>query len=467
MEPLYGEPNRPCWEVHALYEHTVPEALRAQYEPDGPTLGCASFYTTKKITHKESGAEHVVRMIDPHALERSEDGFAIKERLIRELARGDYKVSVQIPTALEDITRSARISAALETLGQVGVAQAMAMQERYEGLVVSTDSKSIPQKYHSAVWYHYGPEFSIMECMPGEVFNKLPIKSPKQKQVKHDIALADVTVELFMIFSGLDDPDRHGRNKRNKVTRDAILNGQFDHGAVHAVVHHADGRVAVAAEMKEALANGGTVEIPVPNSLQKQLMAKAMVKTISQFIQGEPLTNALHSEVTRLREEGHDTAHLVRVERALLKLQDSIRCLDMEKDPARILTGLLYSSDTRIQEGLREFRQYLDAELVTQLGPQGPLAVETYLRMVENPVSITITAQNYTPPMPIWHDMPLNRRLSSLVTPEDLIQFTPPTAPSTAPASPDSTVQKDGTTTAAQYAMLRQLPARQRGAEIQ
>ena len=317
MEPLKGKQSVSRAQAWALYEHTVPEAIRVQNPRLGPVLESASFFTAV-----DAGNE-VFTFLTPRALVRAEDGFSIMESFVAELRKADDSFS-QIAPAVAEMVHSARTSAILETNGRVGAAQADSMRARYNGLTVTIGTRAFP--FATAAWSDHGPEFRRMQKMKGPTFNDIPSNTPEETQHKQQVAKAIVYVELRNILSGnAFCVDRHGRNIR--VDGSAV--GHFDHGAVHAVVRDNKGNEVHPLQAEQALVSGGTAEIPGASHTEKLHLAEALHSAYTNLSGGQPLAVVMHNEIEKARiATGASPEYLIRVERALLALNDCFKCLN-------------------------------------------------------------------------------------------------------------------------------------------
>jgi hypothetical protein len=332
MEPLKGKLDMPRWQMWALYERTVPEALRKQNAHLGKVLGSASFFTAV------DAGDSVFVMQTPYAKERADDGFAIMQKFVAELKTGKYHIGATMPDSIADMISSARISAGMETNGHVGAEQAKAMAKIYNGASVGVNGGK-KHTFETAAWTNYGDEFRQMKKMDGELFNAVPYETAADKKAKHDAAKAQLALEMYNILSGKPfDPDRHGQNFRIKGTH----MGLFDHGAVHAVVKDRQGRVVTADNVDVAIAGGGSIDIPAANEAERKLLGNALIASFKSLKDDVPLANVLHTQIERVRqEEGVSPDYLIRVERALLALNDSYKYLDKSgTDILDIFAGL-------------------------------------------------------------------------------------------------------------------------------
>ncbi len=331
MEPLKGKQDMPRWQMWALYEKTVPEALRKKHPHLGKVLGSASFFTAV------DAGDSVFVMQAPYAKERADDGFSIMQKFVAELKTGKYDIGATMPDSIADMIASARISAGMETNGHVGAEQAKAMASVYNGASVNVNA--VPHTFETAIWTNYGDEFRQMKKMDGEVFNAVAYETDADKQAKHHAAKAQMALELYNILSGKPfDPDRHGQNFRLKGTH----MGLFDHGAVHAVVKDKAGKAVGPDEVDAAIAAGGTIEIPAASAEDRKLLATALIASFKSLKDGTPLANVLHTQIEQAKKaKGSSPDYLIRVERGLLALNDSYKYLDKEgKDLIDIFAGL-------------------------------------------------------------------------------------------------------------------------------
>ena len=331
MEPLKGKRSVSRPEAWALYEGTVPEEIRRQNPRLGAVLESASFFTAI------DAGDDVFTVLTPNALPRAEDGFSIMQSFVAELRKADDQFS-PIAQPVSEMVRSARISAILETSGRVGSAQIEAMYKSYHGTVVNIGGQQYPVS--TAIWRDHGPEFRRMQKMKGPTFNDLPSETPEEILHKRKVAKAILYVELRNILSGgAFCVDRHGRNIR--VDGNSI--GHFDHGAVHAVVRDKAGREVDPLLADETLENGGSVEICTASEAELLQLAGALYSSYEQLSKGTPLAVVMHAEIEKARAQtGNTPDYLIRVERALLALNDCFRCLDSEGHDIKDILGSLY-----------------------------------------------------------------------------------------------------------------------------
>jgi hypothetical protein len=311
--------------------------------------------------------------------------------------------------AVSEMVQSSRTSAALETNGMVGAAQSDAMRSRYQGLVVHMGDQSYPVS--TAAWRDHGPEFRRMKKMKGPTFNDLPTRTDEERLHKRNIAKAILYVELRNILSG--DPfcvDRHGRNIR--INNNAI--GHFDHGAVHAVVRDTDGHQVNPIDADKALRAGGTVEIPGASKEELLQLAEALYSSFQQLAAHAPLAVVIHNEIAKAREASGETPeYLIRVERALLALNDCFKCLDQEGQDIKDLLGSLYLNNEVHPTICAELEKKIAKEKVggllgrfVKISSRVRTEVGTMIREKIH------TSVHTTESMPAshWHDHPKNTR---------------------------------------------------------
>ena len=333
MEPLKGKQSVSRHEAWALYEHSVPEDIRLLNPRLGPVLESASFFTAVVAGNQ------VFTFLTPNALVRAEDGFSIMESFVAELRKADDSFS-QIAPAVAEMVHSARTSAILETNGRVGAAQADVMRARYNNLTVTIGKEQFP--FSTAAWSDHGPEFRRMQKMAGPTLNDLPSTTAEETLHKRQVAKAIVYVELRNILSGnAFCVDRHGRN----IRVDGSSVGHFDHGAVHAVVRDKKGNAVHPLDAEQALVGGGSVEVPGATHTEKLQLAEALHSAYTQLNGGQPLAVVMHTEIEKARAAtGATPDYLIRVERALLAMNDCFKCLDGQ-DMKDILGSLYLNGD--------------------------------------------------------------------------------------------------------------------------
>ena len=411
MEPLKGKNSITRAEAWALYEHTVPEEIRLQNPRLGKVLESASFFTAV------DAGDEVFTFLTPNALVRAEDGFSIMENFVAELRKADDSFS-QVAPAVAEMVHSARTSAVLETNGRVGASQADAMRSRYDNLTVTIGTQ--PFSFATAAWRDNGPEFRRMQKMKGPTFNDLPSTTAEEALHKRQVAKAILYVELRNILSGgAFCPDRHGRNMR--VDGNSV--GHFDHGAVHAIVRDKKGTEVNPLNAEQALINGGSVEIPGAKPAEKLQLAEALYSSYTQLSQGQPLAVVLHNEIEKARAAtGTTPDFLIRVERALLALNDCFKCLDSNGQDIKDILGNLYLNgdiDTVITTALEK---KLSAE---KLGAFSMFinASKAIRKEIENMVTERITVSIDRRPDTLrsqWHEIAKNRQdVPTLLTTKD------------------------------------------------
>jgi len=411
MEPLKGKLSMTRSEAWALYERTVPEEIRLQNPRLGKVLESASFFTAV------DAGDDVFTFLTPYALNRAEDGFSIMEAFVAELRKADDAFA-QIAPPVAEMVHSARTSAVLETNGRVGAAQTDAMRARYDDLTVTIGTQRFP--FGTATWRHHGPEFRRMQKMKGPTFNDLPSTTPEEALHKRQVAKAILYVELRNILSGnAFCPDRHGRNIR--VDGNSV--GHFDHGAVHAVVRDKKGNEVNPLHSEEALVSGGTVEIPGANRTEKLQLAEALYSSFTQLSEGQPLAVVLHNEIEKARAATGETPdYLIRVERALLAMNDCFKCLDSKgQDIKDILGGLLLNGDIDpvitaalekkiIGQKLGAFGMFVNASKTIRAKVEGMIAERITISQGRRAETLRSA----------WHDNPKNTQdIPTLLTTKD------------------------------------------------
>jgi hypothetical protein len=413
MEPLKGKQSVTRAQAWALYEHTVPEDIRIQNPRLGPVLESASFFTAV-----DAGNE-VFTFLTPKALVRAEDGFSIMESFVAELRKAEDSLS-QVAPAVAEMVSSARTSAILETNGRVGAAQADAMRARYNELTVTIGNMKFP--FSTAAWSDHGPEFRRMQKMKGPTFNDVPSTTPEEIEHKRHVAKTIVYVELRNILSGnAFCVDRHGRNIR--VDGNSV--GHFDHGAVHAVVRDKKGKEVHPLEAEPALVGGGTVEIPGASGTEKLQLAEALYSAYTQLNGGQPLAVVMHNEIEKARAAtGATPEYLIRVERALLALNDCFKCLNGQ-DMKDILGSLYLNGDidktitTTLESKIKSEKIGGFAGLFVNASKviRGEIEKSVVERMTVSQGSQNQGARSQ------WHDNAMNRQdVPSLLTTRDFRQ---------------------------------------------
>jgi hypothetical protein len=373
-------------------------------------LESASFFTAV-----DAGNE-VFTFLTPNALVRAEDGFSIMESFVAELRKADDSFS-QVAPAVAEMVSSARTSAILETNGRVGAAQADAMRARYNNLTVTIGKEQFP--FSTAAWSDHGPEFRRMQKMKGPTFNDLSANNPEEALHKRQVAKSIVYVELRNILSGnAFCVDRHGRNIR--VNGSSV--GHFDHGAVHAVVRDKSGNGVHPLEAETALVGGGTVEVPGATQSEKLQLAEALHSAYTQLSGGQPLAVVLHNEIERARgTTGATPEYLIRVERALLAMNDCFKCLDAQ-DMKDILGSLYLNGyiDPTITGALENKIKSERIGTFAGFFVNASKAIRSEIeKMIVERITVKQDAQMRGTPSQ-WHDNPMNPQdVSSLLTTND------------------------------------------------
>jgi hypothetical protein len=411
MEPLKGKRSVSRPEAWALYEGAVPEEIRLQNPRLGPVLESASFFTAI------DAGDDVFTLLTPNALPRANDGFSIMESFVAELRKADDEFS-QIAQPVSEMVRSARISAVLETNGRVGAAQAEAMHKTYHGIVVNLAGQQFPVS--TAIWRDHGPEFRRMQKMKGPTFNDLPSQTPEEALHKRKVAKAILYVELRNILSGgAFCVDRHGRNIR--VDGNSI--GHFDHGAVHAVVRDRNGSEVNPLFADKALEDGGSVEICTATKAELLQLADALYASYEQLSKGRPLAVVMHEEIEKARAQtGNTPDYLIRVERALLALNDCFKCLDSEGQDIKDLLGSLYLNGHINPLICETIEKKIGQDKLGILGKFVSIASRVRGQLEELIKERVTTSQNAfsSPLMSRWHDHGKNRKdYPSLLTTKD------------------------------------------------
>jgi len=443
MEPLKGTIDMPRWQMWGLFQNTVPQELQDEHTKLGPILGSASFFTTV------DAGKSVFSLQSPYARERSQDGFSTMERFIEELKNEKYGFASAVSGSVTDMVHSAHISAALESTGRVGAAQAKALARRYNGTSIEIGDKTY--EFEAAQWYDHGPEFRRMKKMGGKTFNDLANAAgddPQKQEHVHGVAKAVTTVELMHnTDGGVADVDRHGRN----FTVDGNKIGMFDVGATHAIIRDRVGRPidpTDIAKVEDALDHGGTVEVYEPGHRrhrdkgEMELLGNALTEVLKSIKDGGQFTDAVHEQIMKARAQGRDPEHLIRTERALLSLQDCLSELSHEKKDHVDIFAALYRQkllhpdireviEARVASGElgepdAEQAAMLDGAMKFGIG-KGEAMLGYYLGQNSNEVITISPGRSKDLPEPKYWPMPRNEKeISSLCDIEDIAKKTPP-----------------------------------------
>ncbi len=258
-----------------------------------------------------------------------------------------------------------------------------------------------------------------MQKMKGPTFNDLPANTPEEALQKRHVAKAIVYVELRNILSGnAFCVDRHGRN----IRVDGSSVGHFDHGAVHAVVRDNKGNPVHPLQAEQALVGGGSVEIPGATHTEKLQLAEALHSAYTQLSGGKPLAVVLHNEIEKARAAtGETPEYLIRVERALLALNDCFKGLTGQ-DMKDILGSLYLNGDIdptitgALESKIKSDKLGGFVGFFVNASKAIRGEIET---MIVEPVTVTQDAEMRRTPSQ-WHDNTMNPQdVSSLLTTND------------------------------------------------
>lgn len=316
------------WEAWEDLDRTVHPDYQSQIKRLGKFKGSASYFKSFDIERMD-GTSGVIQFQRNNAPPQAREGFRLLEKFVGRLRTHDPE-SAEVCDVMSDMLEQARNMTGIETNADIGAKQVEHAQHLYNGLTITVGQQTFTCS--TASWRAYGPEFRDQEKMPGVHFNDLPENTPQELAYKKSVAKAYMMLEFRNLLSGeAFDHDRHGAQLRVDPATNQL--GLFDHGAIHAEVYKHDGLLAKPYEPQyaesddyvKALSEGGRIEIPKPTPAEKKLLANTLFTALSKFMQDKtPLADTLYSEVKRLRKAGAAPEHLVRVQRALLALNDFI-----------------------------------------------------------------------------------------------------------------------------------------------
>jgi len=295
------------WDLLQYYRDSVPAEVRKRVLHVGSLLGSASFYLALEVEMKNH-TRGVMKLLRPFAAERAENGFEIMLQMVGVL-QGRFD-----PAALQTIgqmIRQAQESAVLETNRQISVEQAEIAAAIYDGRRVTISGESFD--LHVPKIISYGPTYQFMEKAPGKHFNDLPDKPQVKLEYKRRVAMAYFVFELATILrGGRFDFDRHGAQMR--VQNQGLY-----------------------------LFDWGGMALQLPTQHDREQLGAVVFDIYMATQAGTSLDEAILSAIQNFSVAGVDVDYLLKVQKALLALEDFRKYLSIEQVIGILVTLLQHN----------------------------------------------------------------------------------------------------------------------------
>lgn len=225
------EPNR--WEVTEWVEH-IREDSEQQYngrnssshihiQHIGDTTGSGSLFVVVNVLMSD-GAELVLSLLRPDALNRGHTGFSTLRRTAENLESAKSAATETV----RELIQQANGRLDIEVNCRLAHLQYANARDIYHGAKVMLDEKEY--RFSSPDVLASGDAYFLMTKIHGEHFIELPEQNENEKNEKKQYAMANLVFELNNKLRGTFDCDRHGGNV--KILRGMQTIGHFDFKAM-------------------------------------------------------------------------------------------------------------------------------------------------------------------------------------------------------------------------------------------
>lgn len=290
-----GHANPPYrWNIWHLMKQVLPQEALRSINHLGSLLGAASYNLAlkyKTMTHESQ----VLLLLRENAAADAKKGFL---HLQRALEACHHPLIDKTRTSMRSMISEASDLSQVELDHTMGDKQHQLAATYYQG---KTKRLKVADTTYTVVFeacksLASGPGYRSLTLMPGIEFNDLPNASLSEKRIRKAIALAVFEKELCLILSGQPfDCDRHGNQFRVEIKDKTIHLGLYDFGEM-------------------------SLE---PLSAQEIESLAALVYQFPKVLKRQGSIDALFQEhIQRAVQQGEPCRHLMRVNKALLALQD-------------------------------------------------------------------------------------------------------------------------------------------------
>lgn len=284
------------WILWKLIEETVPKETRAQIKRVGKLLGSASYNLALEVEMMD-GTTAVLLLLRPNAADDAKKGFDHLRRALTSCQHQDIKPLQAIGGRV--IKQAEELSLA-ETNHKQGDEQHKIAENLYHDttITVTVDKQIYSVELYPAKSITSGAGYRLMKRVEGEEFNSLPNSMAGEKALRKAVAKAIFELELSNILRGQHfDCDRHGNQLRIlfDATTKHITIGLYDFGEM------------------------STIEPTKEDILQLNEIIRT---SLWEMFVGKTLNQHVTEHIRRLSQEGKNIDYLIRVQKALLALQD-------------------------------------------------------------------------------------------------------------------------------------------------
>lgn len=302
-------------EFEALAKNTLPSNTPFVI---GKHVGTGTYLDTREITlnseyikknsiYKDmpKGAELVLQLVKPDIVNRTKKLIEFALKLVdKAKQQNDNEETTEFIKGLGPILEFTAKNIDEETDLTKSPDKVEGFKKAYQG--VEINMPNIKAEFVPAMMFDHGKDHRISLNLKGKHFADLKVGEDLTFEEKREMAMAIVTMELYLILSGkVFDHDRHDKNQHIQIIRDGkgkpkVIIGNFDEQGL----------------------------MPAPNKKQKQLLANILMDAVSNSIRNgdnilEALVNsfnAIHENPAQVNASTTDTDYIKAVADAMLTL---------------------------------------------------------------------------------------------------------------------------------------------------
>ncbi|MCE3045215.1 SidE phosphodiesterase domain-containing protein [Legionella sp. 16cNR16C] len=304
LSHVKGRANPPHrWHLWRLIKTVLTNEQRQSIASIGRLLGSASYNLALELT-TQTGEQQVLLLLRDNAREEAEKGF---QQLAKTILHCQHPKVIEAKQSFLNIIQEAEAMSHCELDHLTGDEQHKRAHELYHHSLLEKKvaGRVFKVVFKTAESLSSGPGYRVLSRMPGVEYNDLPGNTAEEKAIRKAIALAVMEKELTLILSGGQyDCDRHGNQLRIIIEGNRIELGLYDFGEM---------------------------SLQALSPLEIESLA-ALVKELPLFVKtGQSVNILFEKHINMALQTGHPTRHFVRMNKALLALQDFQKELSVDE----------------------------------------------------------------------------------------------------------------------------------------
>jgi hypothetical protein len=304
----------------------------------------ASFWLTCIIENKE-GQKKAVQILNPNERNVAKNEFRIFTQSLENLKETTSRKLVPI---VKDMIEVAKNNAENETNTKTGYEQAKTAHSIYDNTTITIGNHKFT--FYVTPWESISKNSKVLEEAPGLAVDELPNETKEDIAYKKNVALAKLSKEFSIIFTGGNfDYDRHSKQQNiYKISEKETMIWLYDHGCMSLTPPKE--------EEKEIL---GELTYKIFKSFEKQN---------SNNKENDNVVDVIQHITEELKKEDKLTRYIVKIKKALLALNDFMKYLTQEEIIDALMVGIKSAAlDKSIKKGFENHASQSEIEKFSML----------------------------------------------------------------------------------------------------